>query len=288
VSPVGQRADGIGSRRREKNLQPRLGDDRWSDMLKSLVRGFMSFGTTVAFLAACGSASRTDAEAGEPNGARAQSYTFSCAESSCDSCRDDASDRYSECLRLCSSPYAPSGCFSQCPSIGDSSCSFACGDHERCDEWKADLPLPERDESFFSACLQRDLTCTEAGEKYARARCDQEARLQRPEFADEYTCTTQHDCDRDGAAHCLTRSEPGTIGTALCGRAKACGEPCRPGDEKYASDEEFINSLEGKLRPSLVDIANQCAAEKDCSKFAACNTALDYWWWLGQHNYLQD
>lgn len=257
-------------------------------MFKLLVRGVVSFGTMATFLVACGSGSDMEAGPGELNGARAQSYAFTCAESSCDSCRDDASDRYSECLRLCSDPYAPSGCFSQCPSIGDSSCSYACGDHERCDEWKADLPLPERDETFFAACLQFGLTCTEAGEKFVRARCDQEARLQQPKFADEYTCTTQHACDRDGAARCRTPPEPGTIGTALCGRANACGDACRPGDEKYASDEEFINSLEGKLRPSLVDVAKQCVAESDCAKFAACKTALDYLWWLDQHNYLQD
>lgn len=140
--------------------------------IKLLSRGVVSLGTMAAFLAACGSGSGSGVGPGELNGARAQSYAFSCLESSCDSCRGDASDRYSECLRLCSSPYAPAGCLSQCPSIGDSSCSYACGDHERCDEWKADLPLPERDEGFFSACLQFGLTCTQASEEYVRARCD--------------------------------------------------------------------------------------------------------------------
>lgn len=264
---------------------------RWrpmGGMLKNFARTVASVRVAASFLVACGSGSGSDGGPGELNGARAQSYTLSCTESSCDSCRDDADDRYSECLRLCSDPYAPSDCFSQCPSIGDSSCPYACGANERCEEWKADLPLPERDESFFAACTQFGRTCTEAGEKFVDARCDQEARLQQPQFADEYACVTDHACDRDGAAHCRTTLKPGTMGTALCKRAKSCGEPCRPADEKYMSDEEFINSLEGKLRPSLVDVAMRCAAEKECAKFAACRKALDHLWWLDEYNYLQD
>lgn len=257
-------------------------------MFKILGRGTASFVVKSALLVGCAGGSDERAGPGELNGARAQSYTLSCAESSCDSCRDDAADRYSDCLRLCSDPYAPSGCFSQCPSIGDSSCPHSCGANERCDEWKAELPLPERDEAFFAACSQFDLTCTEAEEKFVDARCDQEARLQQPQFAGEYACIVEHACDPDGAAHCRTRSEAGTIGTMLCGRAEACGQPCRPGDEEYKSDEEFINSFEGKLRPSLVEIAKQCVAEEECAKFAACKLALDDLWWLAQHNYLQD
>lgn len=237
---------------------------------------------------ACGGGSDMDGSPYELNGARSQSYTFSCSESSCDSCRNDAADRYSECLRLCRGPYAPSGCFSQCPSIGDSSCPYSCGVNERCDEWKADLPLPLRDEQFFAACSQFGIACTEAGEKFVDARCDQEARLQQPQFADEYTCTTEHACDRDGAANCRTRSAPGTIGTAICARAKSCGEPCRPADEMHMSDEEFINSFEGKLRPSLVEVVKQCVAENDCAKFAACRAALDDLWWLDVNNYLHE
>ena len=257
-------------------------------MFKMFARAIGSLAGAVSILVACGSGSDQDAGPGELGGARAQSYTFSCIESSCDSCRADAADRYSECLRLCRGPYAPAGCFSQCPSIGDSSCPHSCGTNERCDEWQAELPLPERDESFFAACSRFGLACTEAGEKFVNARCDQEARLQQPGLAEEYTCTVEHACDRDGAAHCRTGSEAGTIGTALCGRAQTCGEPCRPGDEKYASDERFINSLEGRLRPSLVEVAKQCVAEQECAKFNACKKALDRLWWLDQHNYLGD
>ena len=255
-------------------------------MSNTVAQRLVAFAVSGIFLLACASGGANGA--GELNGARAQSYTLTCAESSCDSCREAARDRYSECLELCSNPNAPAGCFSQCSSIGDSSCPYACGDNERCDDWQADLPLPERDEDFFVACTERGLACTKASQKYLDARCDQEARLQQPRFAKEYECALAHECDLDGAAHCLTHPEAGTIGTLICERAEACRNACRAGDDQTLSDEAFINSFEGKLRPSLVAIAKRCAAEQECDKFIACKSALDDLWWLEQHNYLMD
>jgi hypothetical protein len=250
-------------------------------MVKLFDRGVVSFGGVASLLAACASGSDMSGGSGDPSGAPAQSYTIVCAVTSCDSCRDDAADRYSECLRLCSDPYAPSGCFAQCPSIGDSSCSYACGANERCEQWRADLPWPGRDEHLLAECVQFMLGCSEVTQEYADTRCDKEARVKQPSFADVYACLNEHACDRDEAGGCRTLPEPGTTGTLLCQRATVCGAPCRPGDERSKGDEALMNSVEANLRPSIIEVARQCAAEETCSKFLACKEALDrLWYWI--------
>lgn len=255
-------------------------------MFNKLARGAPLVGTLAWFLVACGAGSSADP--GELNGVRAQAYAFSCDKSSCDRCHDEASDLYSECLRLCAQPFAPADCFSTCGSVGDSSCGYSCGDNERCEEWTAELPLPERDEDFFAACSDWLRTCVEIDdEDYIYAACDEAARLAQPKFGKEYRCALSHACDPDGAAHCLTSPEPGTIGSELCARANACGQPCRPGDASHSSDEAYINSFQPKLRPSLVDIARQCVAEAECGKFLGCKAALDHLWWLDADTYQQ-
>jgi len=143
-----------------------------------------------AMLAACGSSS-TGPTAGELNGKSVHPYSFTCVESSCDSYRSAAESRYDECSRLCRSSFAAAGCFSQCPSIGDSSCPYDCGANERCDEWEASPPLPERDDDFYQACLAFGSSCVPGDQKYADARCNYEARTMQPRCSSSmaYCCS---------------------------------------------------------------------------------------------------
>lgn len=70
---------------------------------------------------------------GDAGGAVAP-YTLTCEQSSCDACRDAARDRSSDCFRVCSNPNAPANCYSQCDSIGDTSCPNRSGENERCEK----------------------------------------------------------------------------------------------------------------------------------------------------------
>lgn len=230
-----------------------------------------------SMLFACSSGSHGQAE-GELNGESVQPYVKSCIWTSCESCRDAAESRYDECSRLCRSPYASSDCFSQCPSIGDSSCPYACGENERCEEWEATLPLPERDEGFYQACLGFGTTCTEAGQQYVDARCNYEARVLQPSFGDEFRCALDRGCEH--AAECFSAlGQPGTLGIETCERSASCQLDCR------LSDQEYLNSVESALRPSLVALARRCNSEPTCAEFQACNDALNYLWQLTWHEY---
>jgi hypothetical protein len=252
-------------------------------MAQSVARHWLLFGILAGLLAACGSDSGEFRQAGEPDGGSVAAYTFTCAANSCDSCRDAAEDRYSECLRLCSMPFAPADCFSQCPSIGDTSCSHSCGENERCEEWKADLPLPERDEVFYESCRTWGSTCApDVEQKFVDAQCNYESRVKQPRFGDEYECATPQ-CDQ--AASCFTQPAAGTLGTETCERAASCGVPCRPAQPGFSSDEDYMNSIEGSLRPSLASLARRCAKEETCAKFEACKEAFDYLWQLAWHEY---
>jgi hypothetical protein len=146
------------------------------------------------------------------------------------------------------------------------------------------LPKPDRDEAYFVACKTFDSMCApDVGEKFSEAYCDAQARLEQPRFADDYKCITDQACHPTVA--CLTPSEPGTLGTETCRRAASCGKPCRPAQADYSSDEDYLNAMESRLRPSIVAVARQCIAEATCEKFIACNDALGYLWQLSWHNY---
>ncbi|HKY35336.1 MAG TPA: hypothetical protein VJN18_05315 [Polyangiaceae bacterium] len=228
-------------------------------------------------LMACGSDSDGRAE-GQLNGDSVQPYVKTCTWTSCESCRDAAESRYDQCSRLCRSPYASSDCFSQCPSIGDSSCPYACGENERCEEWEATLPLPDRDEGFYEACVGFNALCIKVDQKFEEALCNYQARLFQPRFGDEYRCVLERGCE--GAAECFSAAgPPGMLGTETCERSESCQLDCRP------SDQEYLNKVEDSLRPSLVDLARRCNSEPTCAEFEACNDALNYLWQLTWHEY---
>jgi hypothetical protein len=233
-------------------------------------------------LAACGSGS-SGAAGGELNGDSVKPYTLTCTQSSCDSCRDDAEARYAECSSLCRSAFAPAGCFSQCPSIGDSSCPYDCGANERCDEWKANLPVPERDEDAYQACLAFNAACVDVEQKFIDAQCNYEARLMQPKHGAQFECALERGCDK--ASECFVVPAPGTLGSETCRRSAACGVPCRAAEAGFSSDEDYLNGVEGSLRPSLVALARRCVTEPTCAEFKACNESLEYLWQLAWHQY---
>jgi len=250
-------------------------------MLPTIFRRLVIAGVAAASLVACDGG-------GDPamgRGPSVTAYTFTCAESSCDRCQDQASDRYSECLRLCSSPYAPSNCYSQCGSIGDSSCPYSCGENERCEKWVAVLPKPERNEAHFQACTNFMYVCAGVSvREFVDAVCDAEARLEQPRLAEEYGCDADLRCP-PAAPECPASPGDGTLGTQTCQRAASCGAPCPVPSVGFPGRENFLNAKEGRLRTSLVQAARQCLAEATCENFNACNEALGYLWDLASHNY---
>lgn len=212
-------------------------------------------------LGACGGEPATSSASGAPY------YEKTCVQTACDSCRAQTSDLCWECNRLCSGPGAPANCFSQCSSICDDRCPAACSG-DACEKWATSVVLPALNSNLYAQCLLYRSECAQGGDAAYRAKyCDLFARTRDEAIGKLMVCWADHGCDSSPDCAGLSKFELGTLGTAVCDRARRCGLTC--GD---VGDID-LNLTEAELRTVIKDGLSHCIAEESCAEFKQCANA---------------